>query len=53
MIIKNEREKTGPKLNIQKTEIMDTGQKSNIQISGEEVNMTEKYNYLGTLITTE
>lgn len=53
MTIKNESEKAGLKLNLKKTKIMGTGQRLNIQINGEELNMTEKYNYLGALITTD
>ena len=53
MKIKEEREKVGLKLNIQKTEIMSSGPITSWQIDGETVEMVRDFIFLGSKITAD
>ena len=53
MKVKEEREKVGLKLNIQKTKIMASGSITSWQIDGETVGTVADFNILGSKITTD
>ena len=53
MKVKEKREKTGLKLNIQKTKIMASGPTTSWQIGGEEVEMASDFIYLGSKINVD
>ena len=53
MIVKEEGEKVGLKLNIQKTEIMASGPITSWQIEGETVETVADFIYLGSKITVD
>ena len=53
MIVKEESEKVGLKLNIQKTEIMASGPITSWQIEGETVETVADFIYLGSKITAD
>ncbi|GBP09530.1 Putative uncharacterized transposon-derived protein F52C9.6 [Eumeta japonica] len=49
----NESEKTGLKLNPEKTKVMTNGKKSTIRLGNNQIDYTDEYVYLGQLITQE
>ena len=53
MRVKEESEKVGLKLNIQKTKIMASGPITSWQIEGEEVEAVTNFLFLGSKITTD
>ena len=53
MKVKEEREKVGLKLNIQKTEIMASGPITSWQIDGETVETVSDFTFLGSKITAD
>ena len=53
MKVKEKSEKTGLKLNIQKTKIMASGPTTSWQIGGEEVEMASDFIYLGSKINVD
>ena len=53
MKVKEESEKVGLKLNIQKTKIMASGPISSLQIDGETVETVSDFNFLGYKITAD
>ena len=53
MKVKEEREKTGLKLNIQKTKIMASGPITLWQIDGEMMEIVRDFIFLGSKITTD
>ena len=53
MKVKEESEKVGLKLNIQKTKIMASGPITSWQIDGETVETVADFNFLGSKITTD
>ena len=53
MKVKEEREKVGLKLNIQKTKIMASGPITSWQIDGETVEVVTDFIFLGSKITTD
>ena len=53
MKVKEEREKIGLKLNIQKTKIMASGPISSWQIDGEKMETVSEFIFLGTKITAD
>ena len=53
MKVKEESEKVGLKLNIQKTEIMSSGPITSWQINGEKVETVADFIFLGSKITTD
>ena len=53
MRVKEENEKAGLKLNIQKTKIMASGQVSSWRIDGETMETVPEFTFLGSNITTE
>ena len=53
MKVKEESEKVGLKLNIQKTKIMASGCITSWQIDGETVETVQTFNYLGSKITAD
>ena len=53
MKVKEESEKVGLKLNIQKTKIMPSGPTTSWQIDGETVETVAKFIFLGSKITTD
>ena len=53
MRVKEESEKAGLKLNIQKTKIMASGPTTSWQIEGEKVATVTDFNFLGSKITVD
>ena len=53
MKVKEESEKVGLKLNIQKTEIMASGHITSWQIDGETVETVSDFTFLGSKITAD
>ena len=53
MKVKEESEKVGLKLNVQKTKIMASGPITAWQINGETVETTSDFNFLGSKITAD
>ena len=53
MMVKEESEKVGLKLNIQKTKIMASGPITSRQIDGETVETVESFIFLGSKITAD
>ena len=53
MMVKEEREKVGSKLNIQETKIMDSRPITSWQINGENVAMVSDFIFLGSRITAD
>ena len=53
MKVKDEREKVGLKLNIQKTKIMASGPTTSLQIDGETVETVSDFIFLGSKVTTD
>ena len=53
MKVKEEREKVGLKLNIQKTKIMASGPTTSWEIDGETVETVSDFIFLGSKITTD
>ena len=53
MKVKEESEKVGLKLNIQKTNIMASGPITSWQINGETVETVADFNFLGSKITAD
>ena len=53
MKVKEESEKVGLKLNIQKTNIMASGPITSWQIDGETVEIVSDFNFLGSKITAD
>ena len=53
MKVKEEREKVGLKLNIQKTKIMESGPITSRQIDGETVETVRDFIFLGSKITAD
>ena len=53
MKVKEESEKVGLKLNIQKTKIMASGPITSWQIDGETVEIVADFNFLGSKITAD
>lgn len=51
--LKEESEKAGLMLNLNKTKIMTTGMIRKFQIDGTEIEVTNEYNFLGSLITKD
>ena len=52
MRVKEESEKAGLKLNIQKIKIMSSGPMTSLQIKGEKVEAVTDFIFLGSIITT-
>ena len=53
MKVKEESEKVGLKLNIQKTKIMSSGPITSWELDGETVETVSDFNFLGSKITTD
>ena len=53
MKVKEESEKVGLKLNIQKTKIMSSGPNTSWEIDGETVEKVSDFNFLGSKITAD